>query len=83
MEQNEPATTEAPKAVFPNELDIVLAIVENYKKQIEEALQKTDDALTKIKENLKLAEQQKIAVMAQKNLAEALDRDFKKQLAQR
>lgn len=85
MDETEQTNTSngVPKAVFPSELEIALAIIDNYKKQISDSLTKVDDALKKLQDQIKLAENQKIAVMAQKSLTDAFERDLKKQLAQK
>jgi hypothetical protein len=75
--------TETPKVVFPSELEVALSIIDHYKAQITEGLKKIDEALTKLQDQTKLAESQKIAVLAQKSLTEAFERDLKKQLTQK
>lgn len=65
-------------AVLPTtEFDLVLSIIADYQAQIDAANKSTEEALEKLRKNLKLAESNNIALAAQRKLLETLEQNFK------
>lgn len=74
--QPAPPADEA-KPVFPSEYEIVMNVLTAYKKQIDNISKQTEDAVEKLRKNLRAAEDASIGLLAQKKLIESLDRDLK------
>lgn len=69
---------EPVKAVFPSDFEIVKNILDQYQSHLEEATKKAEDAIEKLRRNLRNAEDANIGIIAQKKLIETLSRDFKR-----
>ena len=74
----QPTQEEAPKPVFPSDYEVLSSILDQYQKQIADATKQTDDAIAKLRLNLKNAEEASIGQVAQRKLLETLARDMKK-----
>ena len=67
---------ETTTAVFPTDYEILTSILNQYQKQLNDASKSTEEAIDKLRKNLRSAEDASIGIMAQRKLIETLSRDM-------